>query len=137
MVGGGGACENSVQSIEDQLRRLDVKSTIFLPHLETLLIDIDGEQRILERAVDSDVELSGCRRTRQQRLRVRLSGSSPDKTTLRFHVWRRTFGGNDDPEQTERIRALVARLPNRWPEVRQVAVSVAVEEAPEAQQGVL
>ena len=134
--GRGGACENAVESIKGQLQRLDVKSTIFLPRLKTLLIDIDGEHRILERSVDSAVELSGCRRTRQQRLRVRLSGSNPDNTTRRFHVWSRTFGGNDDPEQTERIRALVEPLPNRWPEVRQVAVSVAVEEAPEAQQGV-
>ncbi len=45
-------------------------------------------------------------------------------------------GGDDDPEQAKRICAVVKHLPNRWPEVRQVAVGIAVEEASEPQQGV-
>ena len=137
-----GVCEEAVQSVKDQLQELDARSTVFLSHLEELVIDIDGERidgerRTLERVVDSEVEFSGCQRTRQQRLLVGRSGLIPDdNTTRQFHVWIRKLGGDDDPEQAERIRAVVKHLPNRWPEVRQVAVGIAVEEASVPQPGV-
>ena len=135
--GKAGACENAVQSVRDQLQELDAKSTIFLPHLEALVIDIDGERCILERAVDSDVKLPGCQRTRQQGLLVGSSGPMPDNNTTRqFHVWIRDLGGDDDPEQAKRISAVVEHLPNRWPEVRQATVGIAVEDASAHQQGV-
>ena len=46
-----------------------------------------------------------------------------------FHVWTRLVGGNDEPEEAERIRDVVEHLPNRWPEVRRVTVGVATEDA--------
>ena len=102
----------------------------FLPDLETLVIDIDGKRRILERVVDSHAEFSHRPQTRQQRLLVGQSGPGPeDHTTRQFQVWTRTIGGDDDPDQADRIRTVVAHLPNRWPEVNRVTVSVAVEEA--------
>ena len=132
-----GTCEEAVQSVKDQLQKLDARSMVFLTHLEELVIDIDGERRILERVVDSEVEFSGCQRTKQQRLLVGRSGPTPDdNTTHQFHVWIRNLGGDDDPEQAEQIRAVVEHLPNRWPEVRQVAVGIAVEEASVPQPGV-
>ena len=129
--GKAGACENAVQSVRGQLQELNAKSTIFLSYLEALVIDVDGERCILERAVDSNVKLPGCQRTRQQQLLVGRSGPVPDdNTTRQFHVWIHDLGGDDDPEQAERISAVVEHLPNRWPEVRQVSVGVAVEDAP-------
>lgn len=132
-----GTSEKAVQSVKDQLQELDARSMVFLSHLEKLVIDIDDERRTLERIVDSDIELSGFQRTRQQRLLVGCSGPAPeDNTTRQFQVWTRIIGGDEDSDQAERIRAVVEHLPNRWPEIRQVAVGIAVEEAPEPEEGV-
>lgn len=132
-----GTIEGAVQSVKNQLQELDARSMIFLSHLEKLVIDIDNERRILERIVDSDIELSGCQRTRQQRLLVGCSGPTPeDNTTHQFQVWTRIIGGDEEPDQAECLRNVVKHLPNRWPEIRQVAVGIAVEEAFEPEEGV-
>ena len=133
-----GTGEEAVQSVKAQLQELDARATVFLSHLETLVIEINGERHTLERVVDSDVEFSDCPRTRQQRLLVHEhSGpAAEDDTTRQFQVWTRTLGGDEDPVQAERIRSVVEHLPNRWPEVREVAVGVAVQEAPEPDEGI-
>ena len=132
-----GTSEEAVQSVKDQLQELDARSMLFLSHLETLIIDIDGERRTLERVIDSDVEFSDCQQTHQQRLLVGSSGPAPeDNTTRQFQVWTRTIGGDEDTEQAERIRTVVKHLPNRWPEVRRVTVGIAVEDAHKPEEGV-
>ena len=134
--GRAGSCDEAVQSVKDQLLELDARSTIFLDHLATLVIDTDGERRILERSVDLDDVFPGCPRTWQQRLRVESSGPATEGTATRqFRLWTRILGGKDDPDQSARIRAVVNHLPNRWPEVHRVSVGVAVEEAPAAAEG--
>lgn len=135
--GRAGTAVEAVQSVKDQLAKLDARSTLFLHHLRTLVIDIDGEQQILERTVDSDAALSDCPRTRNQQVRVRCSGpAADDAETHRFHLWARALGGDDDPEEADRIRTVVEHLPNRWPELRQVTVGVAVEDTPATEKGV-
>ena len=134
--GGAGTSEEAIQSVVDQLVGLDARSMAFLPDLETLVIDVDGQRRILERVVDSHAEFSHLAQTHQQRLLVGQSGADPeDRTTRQFQVWSRTVGGEDDPDQADRIRNVVAHLPNRWPEVNRVTVSVAVEEAEVSDRG--
>ena len=128
---------DAVQSVKDQLEKLDARSTLFLHHLDTLVIDINGDRRILERTIDSDAGIAGQPRTRVQQVRVRSSGPTPDATeTRQFHVWTRSLGGNHEPDQSERIRAVVEHLPNRWPQVRRVTVGVATEDASDADGGV-
>ena len=135
--GRAGTCQEALRSVKDQLQGLDARSMVFLPHLEKLVIDVDGKRRILERIVDTEVELSNCQRTRHHQLLVGRSGPTPgESTTRQFQVWTRIIGGDDDPEQTKRIHTVVQHLPNRWPEVRQVTVGVAVEESATPQQGV-
>lgn len=134
-----GTQTDAVASVRAQLERLDARSTIFLKHLETLIIEVDGDRRTLDRIVDTgtDIEFAVGQQTRQQRLLVSRSGPGLDDTTSRqFQVWTRNLGGPDDPTGAERIQAAVSHLPNRWPEVRRVGVGVAVEEAPEAEEGV-
>ena len=132
-----GTRSDAVQSVKDQLEKLDARSTLFLHHLDTLVIDINGDRRILERTIDSDAGIAGQPRTRVQQLRVRSSGPTPDATeTRQFHVWTRSLGGNHEPDQSERIRAVVEHLPNRWPQVRRVTVGVATEDASDADGGV-
>lgn len=131
------AGENAMQSVKGQLEKLDARSTLFLSHLETLSIDIDGEKRTLKREVISDDEFLGCQRSRQQQLSIECSNEDPDGcSTRRFHVWTRSFGGKDHPQDEEKILDKVKDLPNRWPEVRQVTVGVAVEHTPEPEPGV-
>ena len=128
--GSAGTSDEAIRSVNEQLQSLDARSMVFLPHLGTLIIDIDGEKRILERGRDSDVGFSDRPQTRQQRLLVGHSGPAPDDhTTRQFQVWTRTIGKNDDSEQANHIRHVVKHLPNRWPEVTRVTVSIAVEEA--------
>ena len=132
-----GSRHEAVHSVKDQLQGLDAQSTIFLQHLGTLVIETDGKPRTLQRSVDLDAGLSGHPRTRRQRLRVEGSGPAiNDTVTRQFHVWTRVVGGEDDPDQSARIREAVEHLPNRWPEVHRVSVGVAVEEASTAVEGV-
>ena len=60
-----GTSEVAVQSVKDQLEELDARSTIFLSQLRELEIDINGEKRVLERVVDSDILISDSQGTRQ------------------------------------------------------------------------
>ena len=131
-----GNSDEAIQSVKDQLQSLDAQSMVFLPHLAKLIIDIDGKQRILERVIESDFELTEYPHTRKQHLWVGHSGPVPDDcTTRQFRVWTRKIGGNNDPERANHIRTKVRHLPNRWPEVNQVIVSIAVEEAMSPDEG--
>ena len=105
--GSAGRRDEAIQSVKSQLGALNAQSIVFLPHAEKLVIDIDGERRILERVVDTDFEFSNCPRSRHQRLLVGQSGPVPDDHTTRwFQVWTRIIGGDDDPEQADRIRTV-------------------------------
>ena len=135
--GKAGTHREAVESVIDQLSKLDAKSTLFLHDLGTLVIDINGDRRILKRTVGPDIGTADPPRTRHQRVCVKSSGSTPDAAVTRqFHVWTRRFGGDDESKEAERIRAVVEHLPNRWPEVKQVTVGVAAEDAPDAEEGV-
>lgn len=128
------AVSEAVESIKDQLDELDARSTVFLPDLERLTIDIDGERRVLERIVDSTAEVPASRPAREQVLLVGGPAQTAlADTTREFRVWTRGLGGDGDLAEARRIRDAVKHLPNRWPEVRQVEVGVAVEdtESPE------
>ena len=143
--GRAGSAEEAIQSVREQLVALDEAAMVFLPHLSVLRREIDEDVVELERQVVAERPLPGTREepdhggipgARHTRLRVGRTG--PDATAERsFHVWSRMLGGADQPEATERIAAAVRHLPNRWPEVRQVEVAVAVEETREARQGAL
>ena len=56
-----GAVKDALKSIRDQLDLLDARSTVFLPHLERLTIEVDGERRVLQRRVDSETHLPANR----------------------------------------------------------------------------
>jgi hypothetical protein len=128
------AMGEAVSSIKDQLGRLDGRSVVFLPDLEKLTIEINGKSRVLERIVDSTADLPGSQPAREQVLLVGCTGDDvQDDTPREFRVWTRVLGGNNHPEEAQRIREAVKHLPNRWPDVRQVEVGAAVEdtESPE------
>lgn len=128
------AMDEAVSSIKDQLGRLDGRSVVFLPDLEKLTMEIDGERRVLDRIAASTADIPGSQPAREQVLLVgRSGGDVQDDTTREFRVWTRVLGGDSDPAEARRIRDAVRHLPNRWPEVRQVEVGVAVEdtESPE------
>ena len=134
--GGAGTSADAILSVKNQLESIDAQAAVFLSHAKKLVIDIDGEKRILERLADTEVDISERHGFRRESLLVEQSGPDPDYSEMReFHVWSRVMGGDEDPEQAERIRAAVQHLPNRWPEVRRVTVGVAIEEAPSSDTG--
>ena len=135
--GRAGTHGEAVESVTDQLSKLDARSTLFLHDLGTLVIDINGDRRILGRTIEPAIGIADRSRTRHQRVRVRSSGPTlDDDVTRQFHVWTRRLGGDDEPEEAERIRAAVEHLPNRWPQVRRVTVGAATEDAPDVEGGV-
>ncbi len=120
--------KEAVKSVRDQLRALDEAAMVFLHHLSVLRITIDGECVELMRSVDPELPFP-VPAARRERVRVGRAGpEATDATERSFHVWSRTVGGDDHPDETKRIENAVLRLPNRWPEVRTVEVAVAVEE---------
>ncbi len=145
--GRAGSAEEAVQSVREQLVELDEAAMVFLPHLSVLRREIDEEVVELKRQVIAERTLPGTRQEPEQgeipearhaRLRVgRIGLDASDATQRSFHVWSRVLGGADQPEAKDRIKAAVRHLPNRWPEVEQVEVAVAVEDTREARQGAL
>ena len=143
--GRAGSADDAAASVRKQLEALDEAAVVFLPHLSVLRREIDEEVVELKRQVEAERPLSATREepdhggipgARHTRLRVGRTG--PDATAERlFHVWSRILGGAGQPEVAERIEDAVRHLPNRWPEVRQVEVAVAVEETREARRGAL
>ncbi len=129
---------DAVQSVEKQLDDLrDVRSVVFLDRLAELVIEVDGDRHCLRRTVHSDSLLAGPKWVRQHELRIQRAAPLPDNVSMRhFRVWSRVVGGNEDPAGAERIHRVVSHLPNRWPEVRQARVGVAVEDVPEQPEGV-
>ena len=132
------ASEDAVQSVRKQLDDLrEARSVVFLDHLAELVIEVEGDRHSLMRTVHLDTRLAGHQRINQRRLRIQIAETSPDNTGLHhFRVWTRVFGGDDDPSGKERICSAVKHLPNRWPEVRQATVGIAVEDTPEQVEGV-
>ena len=130
--------DGAVQSVKNQLDDLrDAQSVIFLEHLAELVIEVDGDQHVLNRALEADVCLAGHPRTRQRRLRIKTMHTAPaDSNVRQFHVWTRVVGGDHDADGAQAIRAAVEHLPDRWPCVRQATIGVAVEDAPVSAKGV-
>ncbi len=130
------AKENAVESVRNQLRALDEAAMVFLHHLSVVSITIDGECDEFLRSVDPQLPFPALA-ARRERVRVARAGSeAPDATERSFHVWSRTVGGGEQPDETEQIKDAVLHLPNRWPEVRKVEVAVSVEETTETRKGV-
>ena len=131
-----GSANNAVESVREQLKALHEAAMVFLGHLSVLRISIDDDHTELKREADPELPFPAAA-TRRERLRVsRSKPDASDGTERSFHVWSRIVGGEDQPEETERIADAVRHLPNRWPEVRRVEVAVAVEETEEARKGV-
>ena len=134
--GQGGSATKAVASVKAQLEALlELSTTLFLPRVEALVVDIDGGRSVVRRTVEADdaVGESGARRQT-----VRMSRTGPnrdDDATGRYRVWTRMLGGAADPEWAARIRAAVRTLPNKWPEVDRAEVGVAVREGPEPDGG--
>ncbi|MDE2751721.1 MAG: hypothetical protein OXI83_04015, partial [Gemmatimonadota bacterium] len=143
--GRAGRAEEAVDSVRKQLEELDEAAVVFLPDLSVLRIEMEEERVELKRRVEVERTLPSTREepdhgdfpeVRHTRLRVGRTGR--DAVAERsFHVWSRVLGGDARREATNRIAAAVRHLPNRWPEVRAVQVSVSVEETPEARRGTL
>ena len=53
--GKAGTRAEAVESVTEQLSKLDARSTLFLHDLGTLVIDIDGNRRVLGRSIDPAV----------------------------------------------------------------------------------
>ena len=135
--GRGGSVLEAVSSVKEQLEGLlDLSTTLFLPRIKALVVDIDGERSMVTRTVDSDESVCGSGSARRQT--VEISRAGPDReedSTGRFRVWTRVLGGAADPEWAARIRTAVQHLPNQWPNVDRAEIGVAVREGPEPDDG--
>ena len=128
--------EEAVQSVREQLDKLDEKSMVFLPYVEKLIIDTDQGERTLERLSDSVSEITDSFSYRHERLLITQSCSSQGDHPIRvFRKWTCEIGGDSNPEQAKQIRNKVSHLPNQWPDVNRVTISVAVEETTDPGEG--
>ena len=94
----GGSVEEATASVKAQLEGLlDLSMTLFLPRLKALAVDIDGERFIVTRIVDADDTLNGLGRSRRQTVSISRTGPTRNEdATVRFRVWTRDLGGEED-----------------------------------------
>ena len=45
----------------------------------------------------------------------------------RYWLWTRKIGGEENPEEREKIKAAVKDLPGKWPEVEEATIAIAVQ----------
>ena len=135
--GRGGSVVDAVASVKEQLEGLlDLSTTLFLPRVKALVVNIDGERSMVTRTVDSDESVGGSGSRRRQTVAISRTGADRDEdVTGRFRAWTRVLGGAADPEWAARIRAAVQHLPNKWPNVNRAEIGVAVREGPEPDGG--
>ncbi len=132
-----GSPTDAISTLKEQLDALGARAMVFLPNLQKLIVEVDGQKRTLERYVDSDFKSCTSPRIRQQKILVGGSGPEPHNiTTQQFSVWTRVLGGAEEPTVAEEISTKVVHLPNQWPKVRRVVVGVAVEDTETPEPGV-
>ena len=133
-----GSADEAAASVKAQLEvLLDLSTTLFLPRLKKLVVEIDEDRSVVTRIVEADDALNGLEHSRSQTVSMSRTGSTQNQSTMsgRFRVWTRALGGEVDAEWAERIRGAVQHLPNRWPEVDRAEVGIAVREDPEPDEG--
>ena len=120
----------AVESVKDQLEGLlELATTLFLPRLKTLVVEIDGDRTTIERTVDATIALDGHGDGHRQTVEISRTGPTRnDQEIGRFRVWTRALGGVGDPERATLIRDAVRHLPNKWPNIDRVEVGIAVRE---------
>ena len=135
--GRGGSVQEATASVKAQLEGLlDLATTLFLPRLKALVVEIEGKRSVVTRTVDTDDALDESGRGQRQTVSISRTGPTRDEdTTVCFRVWTRGLGGASDPEWADRIRGAVRHLPNKWPDVDRAEVGVAVRESLESAEG--
>ena len=121
---------DALNSVQTQLNNLlEFSTTLFLPHLKTLVVEIDGDRSEVQRSVREDYAFGEVERSRYQRVFIshKLSKTNEIETGS-FRVWRRTLGGEEDPTWATRICDAVDHLPNNWPKVDSIELATAVQE---------
>ena len=132
--GRGGSVEEAAASVQEQLESLvELSTTLFLPRVKRLVIDIDGKRSTVTRIVAADDVIEG--QGRCQVVSISRSNPADGDETGRFRVWTRRLGGASDPKWAAKISAAVQHLPNNWPRVDRAEVGVAVRESPEPDVG--
>ena len=95
-LGGGrrGSVDEAVTSVKNQLEGLlDLSTTLFLPGVKVLVVDIDGKRSTVARTVATDDALDGSGRGRRQTVTIARTGSTEDENaTGRYRVWTRVMG---------------------------------------------
>ena len=133
--GRSGKTEDALQSIFDQFNDIDSDAMIFLLHLRTLTLVIDGKPHTFSRRPSSK-QTALDELTHYERIEVHEEPSAEGKRTPRaFHLWQQSIGTGRDAAGKEEIREAVRHLPNRWPEVTSATVGIATEEADAPAQG--
>lgn len=71
-------------------------------------------------------------------LSIKAEGESNIEDQLRgYWLWQETFGGDEEPEEKEELKEIVADLPGKWPELRKAQASIAVRVEDEPEEGCL
>jgi hypothetical protein len=109
--GRNGKTEKALRSILDQFQEIDSHAMIFLSHLRTLTLTIDGKSRAFRREPSSDLTAFD-ELTDYQGIDVHWDPPADGKPSPRaFHLWRRSIGTGGDAAGREEIREAVRHLP--------------------------
>ncbi|MGA2260031.1 MAG: DUF3883 domain-containing protein [Acidobacteriota bacterium] len=128
--------EEARELARNKLSKLDESAALFLERLSRLRL-VYGEE-------DRECERRQSRRKGDSKggFEVRLIPQTvaPGRergAPRRYWLWTKTVGGNKDPVGTDKVAQAVAKLPGKWPEVREATVAFAVRVADHPDTGVL
>lgn len=128
---------NAMESVCNQLESLlDISTILFLPHLTTLIVQIDDERTEMHRNVQEDHPFGQHQHSRCQKVCISLNTSTTKESQSEcFRMWHRSLGGQEDPSWATLIHEAVQHLPNNWPKLNSLELAVAVKEHEQVTEG--
>ena len=62
----------------------------------------------------------------EEGIEIQIMADDLEDQDRRYWLWKKTIGGEDNPDEKEDIRSAVEGLPGKWPEVDEATVEIAV-----------
>ena len=115
------------------VEELGEDTVLFLGKVKSLWIETPRTRRYVTRESRKLPDLGGARQ-----IDIELCVDETDDTDSRqYWLWQWEMGGENNPEEAEKIREAVSDLPGKWPQVEKADVSLAVRLGEIPEKGVI
>ncbi len=129
--------DQKIEIAREKIAEMDESTVIFLQRLNKLRLVCCNEERCYYRAQNPrKADKTGGYKVTIDSWMHNDEVNNGD-IPVRYWLWTRTMGGEKNPKEQDLIRAAVADLPGKWPDVKEATVAVAVRVGNMPEEGIL